>query len=130
MVEHPLAALKKIDPKLSEHLGNMDEFIYGSGALPRKIKLLYPAGLSLSYRDYPKSRYDKQLKLEIPDKAQLFGYNCARVRCSPWSGKRRKVACLSCNERRRHKRRDCGNSPRRLSSDRGWVLVYGIPGTQ
>jgi len=44
---------------------------------PASGSLLYPADLSLSYRDLPKSRYDKQLKLEIPDKAQLFGYNSA-----------------------------------------------------
>jgi alkylhydroperoxidase/carboxymuconolactone decarboxylase family protein YurZ len=40
MAEHPLAAFKRIDPKMSEHLGNLDELIFGNGALPKKIKLL------------------------------------------------------------------------------------------
>jgi len=40
MAEHPLAALQKIDPKIMGHLKDMDELIYGSGALPKKVKLL------------------------------------------------------------------------------------------
>jgi len=35
----------------------------------------------LSYRDFSKSRYDKQLKLEIPDKAKLFGYSMLEIAC-------------------------------------------------
>ena len=40
MQEHPLATLGKLDPKMVEHLGAMNDLIYGPGALPRKIKLL------------------------------------------------------------------------------------------
>lgn len=40
MAEHPLAALQKIDPKMMEHLKDMSELIYCSGALPKKVKLL------------------------------------------------------------------------------------------
>jgi alkylhydroperoxidase/carboxymuconolactone decarboxylase family protein YurZ len=40
MPEHPLAAIQKIDPKMMDHLKDMSELIYSSGALPKKIKLL------------------------------------------------------------------------------------------
>jgi alkylhydroperoxidase/carboxymuconolactone decarboxylase family protein YurZ len=40
MPEHPLSSIQKIDPRLMDHLKDMDELIYGSGALPKKIKLL------------------------------------------------------------------------------------------
>lgn len=39
-MEHPLAAMQKLDPKLMEHLKQADELVYADGALPRKIKLL------------------------------------------------------------------------------------------
>jgi alkylhydroperoxidase/carboxymuconolactone decarboxylase family protein YurZ len=40
MPEHPLAAIQKIDPKMMDHLKDMSELIYCSGALPKKFKLL------------------------------------------------------------------------------------------
>jgi alkylhydroperoxidase/carboxymuconolactone decarboxylase family protein YurZ len=40
MAEHPLSTLKKIDPEMMKRLAELDEFVYGSGVLPRKIKLL------------------------------------------------------------------------------------------
>jgi alkylhydroperoxidase/carboxymuconolactone decarboxylase family protein YurZ len=40
MSEHPLAALRKLDPELMSHLQEIDPLIYGDGALPRKFKLL------------------------------------------------------------------------------------------
>jgi alkylhydroperoxidase/carboxymuconolactone decarboxylase family protein YurZ len=40
MPEDPLAALKKIDPRMKDHLEDMSELIYGAGALPKKFKLL------------------------------------------------------------------------------------------
>ena len=40
MPEDPLAALKKIDPRMKDHLEEMSELIYGDGALPKKFKLL------------------------------------------------------------------------------------------
>jgi alkylhydroperoxidase/carboxymuconolactone decarboxylase family protein YurZ len=40
MPEHPLAAIQKIDPKMMDHLKDMSELIYCSGALPKKVKLL------------------------------------------------------------------------------------------
>jgi alkylhydroperoxidase/carboxymuconolactone decarboxylase family protein YurZ len=40
MAEHPLAAIQKIDPRMMDHLKDMSELIYCSGALPKKIKLL------------------------------------------------------------------------------------------
>jgi alkylhydroperoxidase/carboxymuconolactone decarboxylase family protein YurZ len=40
MPEHPLSALREIDPKFMELLGGLDDSIYGNGALPRKVKLL------------------------------------------------------------------------------------------
>ena len=40
MAEHPLSAIQRIDPKMMDHLKDMSELIYCSGALPRKVKLL------------------------------------------------------------------------------------------
>jgi alkylhydroperoxidase/carboxymuconolactone decarboxylase family protein YurZ len=40
MAEHPLSAIQKIDPKMMDHLKDMSELIYCSGALPKKVKLL------------------------------------------------------------------------------------------
>ncbi len=40
MAENPLSTLANIDPAMMTRLKELDEFIYGSGALPRKIKLL------------------------------------------------------------------------------------------
>jgi alkylhydroperoxidase/carboxymuconolactone decarboxylase family protein YurZ len=40
MAEHPLSALQKIDPRMMDHLKEMSELIYCSGALPKKVKLL------------------------------------------------------------------------------------------
>jgi alkylhydroperoxidase/carboxymuconolactone decarboxylase family protein YurZ len=40
MTEHPLSTLTKIDPAMIKRLEELDEFVYGGGALPRKIKLL------------------------------------------------------------------------------------------
>jgi alkylhydroperoxidase/carboxymuconolactone decarboxylase family protein YurZ len=40
MAEHPLDALRKIDPAITQHLKDVDSLIYGDGALPRKLKLL------------------------------------------------------------------------------------------
>lgn len=40
MAEHPLATLQGIDPHIVKHLQEADGLIYGSGALPKKIKLL------------------------------------------------------------------------------------------
>ncbi len=40
MPENPLASLGKIDPTIIQHLKDIDELIYGDGALPRKMKLL------------------------------------------------------------------------------------------
>ncbi len=40
MAEHPLNTLGKIDPGMMKLLKDQDEFIYGNGALPKKIKLL------------------------------------------------------------------------------------------
>jgi alkylhydroperoxidase/carboxymuconolactone decarboxylase family protein YurZ len=40
MAVNPLSALGRIDPEMMKHLKEIDELIYGSGALPRKIKLL------------------------------------------------------------------------------------------
>ena len=40
MPEHPLAAIQKIDPRMMDHLKEMSELIYCSGALPKKVKLL------------------------------------------------------------------------------------------
>ena len=40
MPEHPLAALMKADPSLNGHLKESNEFVYGEGALPRKMKYL------------------------------------------------------------------------------------------
>lgn len=40
MPENPLAALQRLDPKMMDHLKDMNEFIYCSGVLPKRIKLL------------------------------------------------------------------------------------------
>ena len=40
MAEHPLSAIQKIDPRMMDHLKEMSELIYCSGALPKKFKLL------------------------------------------------------------------------------------------
>jgi alkylhydroperoxidase/carboxymuconolactone decarboxylase family protein YurZ len=40
MPENPLATLGKIDPALTDHLKEMSDFIYGPGALPKKVKIL------------------------------------------------------------------------------------------
>jgi alkylhydroperoxidase/carboxymuconolactone decarboxylase family protein YurZ len=40
MPEHPLAAVCKIDPKMTDHLKEMHDLIYGSGVIPKKYKLL------------------------------------------------------------------------------------------
>lgn len=40
MPEHPLSSIQKIDPKMMDHLKDMNELVFGSGALPKKIKLL------------------------------------------------------------------------------------------
>jgi len=40
MPEHPLAAIQKIDPMMMDHLKDMSELIYCSGALPKKVKIL------------------------------------------------------------------------------------------
>ncbi len=40
MAEHPLATLQKLDPKITDHLREINDLIYGPGALPKKFKLL------------------------------------------------------------------------------------------
>lgn len=40
MPEHPLSLFEKLDPELLAHVQRMDEFVFASGALPRKTKLL------------------------------------------------------------------------------------------
>jgi alkylhydroperoxidase/carboxymuconolactone decarboxylase family protein YurZ len=40
MAENPLSTLSKIDPEMMKRLQELDEFVYGSGAIPGKIKLL------------------------------------------------------------------------------------------
>ncbi len=40
MPEHPLATIMKLDPKLDAHMKECDEFVYGEGALPKKVKYL------------------------------------------------------------------------------------------
>jgi alkylhydroperoxidase/carboxymuconolactone decarboxylase family protein YurZ len=40
MAEHPLDALRKIDPGILDHMKTSDDFIMAEGALPRRIKLL------------------------------------------------------------------------------------------
>jgi alkylhydroperoxidase/carboxymuconolactone decarboxylase family protein YurZ len=40
MAEHPLSTLQGMDPEFMKHLQDSDELIFGSGALPKKIKLL------------------------------------------------------------------------------------------
>ena len=40
MAEHPLKTIQEMDPELAKHLQDADALIYGSGALPKKLKLL------------------------------------------------------------------------------------------
>jgi alkylhydroperoxidase/carboxymuconolactone decarboxylase family protein YurZ len=40
MAEHPLDALRKIDPVIMDHLKATDDLVMAEGALPRRIKLL------------------------------------------------------------------------------------------
>lgn len=40
MPENPLATIMKLDPKLDAHMKECDEFVYGDGALPKKVKYL------------------------------------------------------------------------------------------
>jgi alkylhydroperoxidase/carboxymuconolactone decarboxylase family protein YurZ len=40
MAEHPLKTIQDMDPELAKHLRDADALIYGSGALPKKFKLL------------------------------------------------------------------------------------------
>ncbi|MBC7186941.1 MAG: carboxymuconolactone decarboxylase family protein [Calditrichaeota bacterium] len=40
MPEHPLLVFEKLDPEVLAHLRRMDDFVFASGALPRKVKLL------------------------------------------------------------------------------------------
>ena len=40
MPDNPLAAMNRLDPQLMAHLERSNELIYGSGAIPRKYKLL------------------------------------------------------------------------------------------
>ena len=40
MAEHPLATMKKLDPKFMKHLEEIDALVYADGVLPRKVKLL------------------------------------------------------------------------------------------
>jgi alkylhydroperoxidase/carboxymuconolactone decarboxylase family protein YurZ len=49
MTEHPLAALGKIDPKMMDHLREINDLIYGPGALPRKFKLLMAMAFDAAY---------------------------------------------------------------------------------
>ena len=40
MAEHPLDALRKLDPVIMDHLEKTNELVYGEGALPKKYKYL------------------------------------------------------------------------------------------
>lgn len=40
MAEHPLAAMRRVDPALLDHLKTTDDLVYRDGALPRRTKLL------------------------------------------------------------------------------------------
>ncbi len=40
MAENPLSTLEALDPEMVRHLRASDQLVYGSGALPRKFKLL------------------------------------------------------------------------------------------
>jgi alkylhydroperoxidase/carboxymuconolactone decarboxylase family protein YurZ len=40
MAEHPLKTLQEMDPELAKLLQDTDALVYGSGALPKKVKLL------------------------------------------------------------------------------------------
>jgi len=49
MAEHPLNTIGKIDPGMMKLLKDQDEFIYGNGALPKKIKLLIALAFDAAY---------------------------------------------------------------------------------
>ena len=40
MPDHPLSTMMKLDPELTKHLQDSEEFVYSDGALPRKMKLM------------------------------------------------------------------------------------------
>jgi alkylhydroperoxidase/carboxymuconolactone decarboxylase family protein YurZ len=40
MPEHPLNTIRNIDPEFMGHLDKTNEYVYSTGVLPRKIKLL------------------------------------------------------------------------------------------
>jgi alkylhydroperoxidase/carboxymuconolactone decarboxylase family protein YurZ len=40
MPENPLSTAMKVDPKAVEHMRTTDEWVFASGALPKKVKLL------------------------------------------------------------------------------------------
>lgn len=46
---NPLEAIGKIDPKITQHLKDIDDLIYGDGALPRKIKLIIALAFDAAY---------------------------------------------------------------------------------
>lgn len=39
-MEHPLAAMQKLDPELIDHIKQTEELFFADGALPCKVKLL------------------------------------------------------------------------------------------
>lgn len=49
MTEHPLATFGKLDPKMLDHIHEINDLIYGPGALPRKIKLLMAMAFDAAY---------------------------------------------------------------------------------
>ncbi len=40
MAEHPLSVFEQLDPAVLEHVRRMDEFVFASGEVSRKTKLL------------------------------------------------------------------------------------------
>ena len=54
MPENPLAAMMKLDPAFIDHMKQADGFIFGEGALPKKMKYLiamaFDAASSRSFR--------------------------------------------------------------------------------
>jgi alkylhydroperoxidase/carboxymuconolactone decarboxylase family protein YurZ len=46
---HPLETIAKIDPQIMAHLRGADDLIYGTGALPRKMKLLIALAFDAAY---------------------------------------------------------------------------------
>jgi alkylhydroperoxidase/carboxymuconolactone decarboxylase family protein YurZ len=40
MQEHPLATIKKLDPKIMEHLKGTHALVFCEGAMPKKYKLI------------------------------------------------------------------------------------------